>query len=496
MRIGIISLRHESNTFIGTPTTLEDFRRESLLTGDALVERWESAAHEVGGFLEGIRLAGHEAVPILAACAVPSGPVAAETYHALLKMVEDGLDQAGKLDGLLVAPHGAAVSQEHRDMDGHWLSVVREKMGTDLPIVCTLDPHANLSQRMVSACDATVAYRSNPHLDQRQTGLGAADFLARTLAGEIRPTQAASYPAVAINIERQTTSEAPCLPMYEFANAMLQRPGVLSNSICLGFSFADVSEMGTSFIVVTDNDQALAQQCVDELCNYLWEHRDEFVPELTGIGEAIDAASAAPAPVCLLDMGDNVGGGSPGDSTFLARALVNRKIDRSFVCLYDPISVQQAEAAGPDQRVTLCMGGKTDDLHGEPLQCEVKVHSLHDGNYTEPEVRHGGQNWGSLGRTAIVETDTGLTIQLTSVRNAPYSIESIRCCGLDPASFQILVAKGVVAPVAAYGEVCKTMIRVNTPGCTSADSASFKYQHRRRPLYPFEDTKRGRGSIS
>jgi len=63
MRIGIIAMNHESNTFISTPTTLDDFRRESLLTGDAIVERWESAAHEIGGFLAGVRRAGAELVP-------------------------------------------------------------------------------------------------------------------------------------------------------------------------------------------------------------------------------------------------------------------------------------------------------------------------------------------------------------------------------------------------------------------------------------------------
>jgi microcystin degradation protein MlrC len=486
MRIGIIAMNHESNTFISTPTTLDDFRRESLLTGDAIVERWESAAHEIGGFLAGVRRAGAELVPILAAWAMPGGTVTGDTYQTLLTMIQNELAKAPTLDGLLVAPHGAGVSEEHLDMDGHWLSAVREQMGPDLPIISTLDPHVNLSQRMIDACNATIAYRSNPHLDQRDVGLQAADLMFRTLNGEVRPTQAACLPPIAVNIERQSTTVAPCLPMYEFADAMLQRSKVLSNSICLGFSFADVPDMGSAFIVVTDNDHSLAQEYADELGAYLTEHRSDFVANLIGMDEAINQAMQAEKPVCLLDMGDNVGGGSPGDSTHLAHALEKHKIAGAFVCLYDPESVQQADRAGAGQRVQLRMGGKTDDLHGKPLECEVTVRSLHDGDYTEPEVRHGGRNWGTLGRTAIVETDGGLTIQLTSVRNAPFSIQPIRCCGLDPTSFQILVAKGVIAPVAAYQEVCPTLIRVNTPGCTSADFSSFTYKHRRRPLYPFE----------
>ena len=45
------------------------------------------------------------------------------------------------------------------------------------------------------------------------------------------------------------------------------------------------------------------------------------------------------------------------------------------------------------------------------------------------------------------------------------------------------------SPVAAYEEVCPTFIRVNTSGATSADLDSFRYAHRRKPLFPFEDAE-------
>ena len=133
------------------------------------------------------------------------------------------------------------------------------------------------------------------------------------------------------------------------------------------------------------------------------------------------------------------------------------------------------------------IGAKTDTLHGEPLEAMVTVRSLNDGAYTESEVRHGGRSWGTMGRTAVVDTDDGLTIQITSIRDAPVSLQHILCCGLDPASFQILAAKGVVSPVPAYREVCKTLLRVNTAGVTSADFTAFDYQFRRQPLFPFEE---------
>lgn len=489
MRIGILSLIHESNTFIGAPTTMERFRRDSLLFGQDIVRAFASGYHEVSGFLEGLDKAGFEAVPLCFASTPPSGIITRAACDELVRLMFEQLDGAGALDGFLVAPHGANAGEgdEYRDLDGHWLTRLRERVGPHIPVVCTIDPHANLSPRMVAACDATIAYRTNPHLDQKRCGLEAARLLARTLRGEIKPVQAAAFPPVAINIERQRTAIPPCRPLYERADAWLKEPGMLSDSIVLGFPYADVEEMGSAFIAVTDGDPALAQRVADDLARYLIDHRHDFTGEFIGIKEAVNRALGLPGPVCLLDMGDNVGGGSAGDGTWIAHELHRRAQTRAFVCLYDPESAEQAAAAGPGSRIRLKMGGKTDDRHGPPLETEATVRSLHDGRFTESEVRHGGMTAFNMGATAVVETDTGLTVSLTSRRIAPVSLGLMTGCGLDPADFDIIVAKGVHAPVAAYEPVCTALIRVDTPGSTTADMRRFMYRHRRRPLFPFEE---------
>jgi microcystin degradation protein MlrC len=327
MRVGIIGLMHESNTCIAKPTTLEDFRREILVTGDGVRRRFAGGHHEVSGFLERLERERIEAVPLFMAWCTPSGPVAADALDELVAMILAELERAeaaGGLDGLLVAPHGAGVSERHRDMDGHWLTAVRERFGRERPIVCTLDAHANVSPRMLGACDATIVYRSNPHLDQKQRGLEAAALMARTLRGEVRPVQAGAFPGVAINIERQLTAAPPCRPWYDLADRQRQQRGVLSNSLVLGFPYADVEEMGSGAIVVTDGDRALAERLAGELAGHLVAHREEFRGQYLSVDEAVAEAVRGPGPVCLLDMGDNVGGGSPGDGTLQAHAHERR----------------------------------------------------------------------------------------------------------------------------------------------------------------------------
>lgn len=486
MRIGILAFLHESNTFSHQPTTIESFRQNLLLSGKPIEAALAKAHHEVGGFLQGLADAGAEAVPLFAARALPSGTIQAADFTALVNHLLDTVRRAGALDGILVAPHGATVSEEHPDADGHWLSELRELVGPDLPIIGTLDAHTNLSPLMVKSCDALVAYRTNPHLDQRDRGIEAANLMVRTVRGDITPVMSAVFPPMAISIERQCTEEPHLQPLYEVANQQLTNAGVLSNSILLGFPYADVEEMGAAVIVVTDNDLPLADRFALELGKTMWDMREQFGGGFTSVAEALDQCNHLSGPICLLDMGDNVGGGSSADGTELLAAIHAAQIGPAFGCLYDPQAVAACDSAGVGAQLQLSVGGKTDNLHGEPIQVEVTVRSLHAGKFSEPLPRHGGITEFDQGRTAIVETAGGLTLMLTSLRMVPFSLQQLISCELDPASFRILVAKGVNAPIAAYRDVCTSFIRVNTIGSTCADMSRLNYQHRRRPMFPLE----------
>lgn len=496
MRVGILSLLHESNTFLSTPTTLELFQKDRLLIGPAIRERLGKANHEISGFMQGLDAQGIEVLPIFAALATPSGRITRDCCVSLVTMMLEQLDAALKvgIDGLLVAPHGAGVSENEPDLDGYWLTQVRQRVGPGMPVICTLDLHANVSARMIAACDASIGYRTNPHLDHLQTGLKAADLMARTLRGEIKPVQRAAFPRIAINIERQLTATSPCKDLYAFADAQLagkHRGKLVSNSVLLGFPYADVAEMGTSTIAVTDNDPQRAQQLADELANWILERRSDFVGHFISPAEAVTMAATGEWPVTLLDMGDNVGGGSSADGTILAHELLRQKVGPAVVAIYDPKVQQQARDAGVGAKLELSIGGKTDTLHGEPLVGRFEVLSVNDGRWHETQPRHGGMVDFNQGATTVVRTCTdpkaGLTVILNSRRTMPASIGQITSCGLDPAQFRVLVAKGVHAPVAAYQPVSKRLIRVNTPGVTCADMRQLNYLHRRKPLFPFED---------
>jgi microcystin degradation protein MlrC len=487
VRVGVVCLSHESNTFL---PALTERGRFDVCAGDAVRSRWAATNHEVAGFLDGIASSGHEAVPVFTAVAMPSGRIADEALSGLVEELIEQVEHLGPFDGILAAAHGAAVAEGHDDADGYWLGRLRATVGIDVPIVATVDAHANLSPAMLEATDALIAYRTNPHLDTRARGIEAADLLARTMAGAGHPVQRGAFPPLAINILQQATSEPPCRAIVDRVEAVRRRPGVLSASLLLGFPYADVLELGSSFVVVTDGDPELAASAADELAAELLSRRADFRPRLTSPSEAVGIAAGTPhdaRPVCLLDMGDNIGGGSAADGTTLAHLLAARGDLRAFVPLYDPDASAQAHALGIGATAGFVLGGKTDALHGSPLAVTARVDGLHPGPFREADLRHGGNDRFDMGRTAILSTATGLTIQVVSERVPAFSLSQITSCGLDPRAFDVIVAKGVHSPVPAYGPVCPTMIRVDTPGSTAADMTTLPFRSRRSPLFPFEE---------
>jgi microcystin degradation protein MlrC len=492
-RVGIIALLHESNTFLDEPTTLAHFESDVLCAGADVLDAFRRAQHEVGGFIEALEASPDmQPVGVFAARAVPYGPITTKCWETLLSRMRRELQAAGPLDGVLVAPHGAAVAEQVSNADGDWLTRIRREIGAARPMIGTLDLHANVSPQMVTACDALLGYRTNPHLDQRARGLEAGQLIVRTLRGEIVPTSALVQLPLCVNIERQSTSEPHGGRLWAEADRLAhddQR--VLSISCLYGFPYADVPEMGASVIAVVDRDAQLARHTAQRLALYWWQMRHEFLGHLISVDDAIALACREreqdrTRPVGLLDMGDNVGGGSAGDGTILVQAWLRSGCGSIFAILYDPAAVQAAQRVGVGSRWRVSVGGKTDDRHGGPIEDEFTVVQIGDGKFCETEPRHGGYSHFDQGPTAILRSDAGLTVMATSRRVGPMSLQQLLSQGVDPGQYAAIVIKGVHAPVAAYTPVCSRLIRVNTPGSTCADLGQFSFQRRRRPMVPFE----------
>ncbi len=487
MRIALAGFMHESNTFSDVPTTLKHFEDSSLHYGEDVIEIWKDAHHEMGGFIAGAEENSFEAVPILMASATPSGPVTEETYEKIVGDLIEGLRKAGQLDGLLLALHGAMVSEAYPNADGETAERLRREVGPNFPIVLSLDLHANVSSRMVDCPTATVIYRTCPHLDQRERGIECAALIARTVRGEIHPVQAMKKPPLLPNIAQHHTGAGAMAEIVREVHRIANLPGILSASFAVGFAYADVPDLGPAAVVAAEADKERAEAEVQRLSDFVWERREGLNMKLPDPETAVKEAAASPScPVTLMDCGDNVGGGSPGDSTILLSEIIRQGVQNCLVVLYDPESVRACVEAGVRKTVQLEVGGKTDRRHGEPIPIQGQVRTISDGKYIEPEPRHGGKRFFDQGITAVVETDEGHTIVLNSLREAPMSLHQILSLGIRPNTKKIIVAKGVIAPRAAYEPVSARIIAVDTPGVTATGPEHFTYYHRPKPLYPLD----------
>lgn len=487
MRLALLGYYHETNTFSATRTDYAKFEESGILRGEALVRAHGEGQSSVSGYLDVGREPGVEVVPLYFANTGPLGTITADAFERISAECLHLLDANGPWDGVLLVLHGAAVSEEYHDADGEFAARVRALVGPEMPIGIALDLHGNITARLVESATVTVLYRTNPHLDARIRARECGEIIVRTVRGEVHPVQAIETPPLVVNIVKQFTGAQPMQGMMEDVEAVIRRPGMLSASGVMGFPYADVPEMGMAFIAVHDGDPAAARAAARWLARRAWERRAEFIGDTPAPEDALRHAMAAPkGPVVLMDVGDNIGGGSAADSTILLEAAQRLGVRNYLQTLYDPEAVAACVAAGVGATVTLAVGGKTDTMHGAPVTVTGRVRLIADGAWEDPRPTHGGWRFFDGGTTAVLETTDDHTLVLTSLRVGNTSIEQMYSVGIWPERYRVVVAKGVMSPLAAYAPIAAEIVMVNTPGVTSSDLSTFTYHHRRRPLYPFE----------
>jgi microcystin degradation protein MlrC len=485
-------ISHESDSFNPAKTTLEDFGRRAGRMPATSIEQLSKGNTVVSGFIEGSRQYGFDLHPVLLAGAAPKGPVTDEAFNTLVSELIRQVKAAPKLDGLLLSNHGAMVVESYPHGDTELLRRVRAAVGPDLPIVVVHDFHANETPEIVNLCTALIIYKENPHIDTRERGLQAAKIMADTVSGKVKPVQTIVKPPMVYNIVYQHTKSAPLLPIVEEERRLEQDPRILGVSVAGGYQYADSEQMGPAVVIITNNDRDLAEREAKRLSDMMWATRDQLKLNLPDPAAAVrEAMTATKFPVALIDMGDNIGGGSSGDGTFLLEQLIAQKADGWVVVIADPAAVQAAVKAGIGGAFDMPVGGKTDQFHGKPVRARGRVKSLHDGNYIETEVRHGGGRYWSMGLTAVIEAqgstpDMKNLLVVTADRSSPNSIHQLVSCGIYPERQKYITVKGAIAPRAAYEPVAARIINVDTPGLTAVNTARYTYKRVRRPLFGLE----------
>ncbi|MBL8176642.1 MAG: M81 family metallopeptidase [Bryobacterales bacterium] len=492
--IGVGGIVHETNTFNPKKTTMADFEsgiggRPGVLRGDDVIKLSRNANNTIAGFISGAEERGLQLYPSLVAGPQTIGLVLDAVFESLLKDMIGGWKRAPKLDGILLFLHGTMVTESHPHADAEVVRRVRQAFGEKIPIVVVHDFHANVSEEIVKMTTALITYKECPHLDAMERGVQGARLMADIVSGKVKPTQAIVKPPMMLNILFHNTYAAPLKAVTDESKKAEQNPKVLVASVPGGYQYADIPAMGPSVVVVTDNDPALAKREAERIAAMLWGLRPQLVFRAPDAAAAVRMAmSNGKHPVALMDAGDNIGGGSAGDATFVLSELIKQKADGWVVAISDPGAVDAAKRAGVSGQFDMAVGGKTDNLHGDSVRIKGRVRGIYDGQFVEPAVRHGGGRYWDMGVSAVIQVegstlDSPNYVLLTPKRVIPFSIGQLTSVGIQPERLKILVAKGTVAPRAAYEPVSARIITVDSGGVTGMNPARFTYKHIRPGLF-------------
>ncbi|MCA9876292.1 MAG: M81 family metallopeptidase [Thermomicrobiales bacterium] len=505
-RVAAAQIAHETNVFSSQPTDYAAFLASGLHIGQVAIEAGLDTNSEFGGFINGANTQGFDLLPIMAVWATPSGMVTAEAIERLTAILVEGLrDQmaVGPVDGVLLALHGAMVTEIDDDGEGHLLQIVRETVGPGTPIVATLDLHANISPRMVELADVLIGYDTYPHVDMAERAEEACAVMARLLRGELRPSAVLRKPPLLPTSQRMTTGRMPMRSIMELAHTMEEDPRVINVTIAGGFPPADTADAGFGIVVTTNDEPALAAELADTLASEAWALRDGFLGGVATFDHAADLIRtldqdddlerAASGPLVLVDIADNPWTGGPGDSAELIRFLfANRVSDATVALVRDPDVVREATKAGPGGHITVDLGGKIDNLHGEPLPIQARVKLLSDGRYVNDGPMMAGLAV-DLGPSALLLCQPAdsddvppVEVLVTTRAETPIDLNVFRSHGVDPTRRRVLGLKGKGHFRAAFEPIARRVVLVEGPGMTGADLSRLTFRKVRRPIWALD----------
>ena len=480
MRIALAGVVHETNTYCQGTTPYEAFytyRGEKMFTT-------AGQQSDLGGAIDACAELGVEVVPLVYASTQPSGTIARDAYDAFKDEILDGFAEAGHVDGVVLLLHGAGVVEGIHDLEADLASAVRDVVG-DVPMAASFDLHGNVTQAMADSLNGIFACRHYPHVDLHERARDAVRHVHYMVETNTRARcEVVDLPML---LPTTTTFEGIGKDLLGQLLALQTESGCVDISWFHGFPYTDIPHVGT-YVVLTSFDEQLdaARQAVHAFAQEVWTQREGFVPESLDGPQAVARAQAASSyPVVIHETSDNCGGGAPGDATHLLRAMLEAGLgsDACFAFLVDAETAALAHAAGVGAQIEISLGGKTDDLHGDPIQTSAYVKALHDGRLIMQHMFKGAPlNIGPMARLVIDEMD----VVVASRRSQTFDQEPFLAVGIDVMKYKYVALKSSNHFRAGFQDIAGEIVTADTPGLMTHNISIFPRQQTARALWPLD----------
>jgi len=484
MRIALAGISHETNTYCAGQTPKQDF----YVFRGAKILASAGQESDLGGAVDACRELGCEAVPILFASTQPSGTVERSAYEDFKAEILDGLASQLPLDGCVLLLHGAGVVDGIPDLEGDLAAAVRKLLG-DIPIAACFDLHGNVTQAMADQLNGVFACHHYPHIDLHDRAAEAVACVKDMATSGRR----ARCEVIALPLLLPTTTT------YEgVGERTLERLlGHEADAQCLdlswfhGFPYTDVAHVGSFVVASFYEEQADAARLhASTFANELWADRESFRPVSLSGSEAVEEAKKYEQyPIVIHETSDNCGGGSPGDGTHLLRAMLDAGLGKEacFGFVVDAETAARAHAAGVGAEIDVSLGGKTDDLHGAPLDARAYVKALHDGRLVMQHMFKGANiNLGPVARLVI----EGMDVVVASRRSQTFDTEPFLAVGIEVMKYKYVALKSSNHFRAGFQQLASAIVTADTPGLTTHQIDVFPRQNTDRVLWPLNAAAR------
>ncbi|MBI1775982.1 MAG: M81 family metallopeptidase [Proteobacteria bacterium] len=481
---------HESHCFSRRKAGYQSFVDRTLYLGNSAMAARGEANTGLAGFLDVARRPGSTVIHSISAFAEPAGPVTSVAFERIVGvMVDTARRNKERIDGVLLALHGAMVTEASEDGEGETLARLRAVLGPDVPIGITLDLHANVTERMCDLAQVIVSFKTYPHVDMREVARQAAEAIHRTMAGEIKPSTIRVHVPMLEEPNGCRTDIGPMIEWVAKARDYEKRPDVFAVSINGGFAQADIAEVGPTVLVTAEGDMGSHRQFARSIAKAMWDQRHDVLNRFFTIAEAIEIARAHPlsaGPLIIAEYSDNPGGGAYGDATELLSAMLTAQLEGAcFGPMVDPEAALELNRHAPGERVEILLGGKTDPAFGgPPLKLSGTLVGLFDGNYTGDGPMVGGLKL-NFGPSAVLEAN-GVSILVVSVPSQMLDQQQFRAFGIDPARHRVVALKSQQHFRAAFGPIAGRIIVCDGTGLSTTQVQRFPYSHVPRPIFPLD----------
>lgn len=481
-RILVVNCEQEISSFNPSHSEYADF---TILRGKELFDAHADADTCVRGFCN--RFAGRselELVPVFGATACSAGPLSRDGFARVARELLDAVDNAttSGVAGVYLSLHGAMGAIGELDPEGYILEKVRERIGPGVPVVISLDLHGLLTDRMLANCDAIAVYHTYPHNDFTSTGERAARLMEAILDRGARPTMARIFIPALVRGPELITATGRYGKIIERAKAMEAGGEALSAALLIGNPFTDAPELGSQSLVVTDDDAEKAARLAEELADAFWADHKTMLAELTPLSEAIADAASQGGRVTFTDAADAPSSGASGDSNAILTGLIAADYKgAAIIPIVDAPAARRAFEQGVGAHLRLAIGGSIDPKRFPPLEIDVEVERLYDGEYVHEVSRMPAH----AGPTAVLRHKN---IRLVVVSRAVFMMDRaiFLAHGLNPEEADIIVVKSPGAAIRYFTFARKNYI-LDIPGATSANLKSLGHQACPRPMFPLDD---------